>query len=80
MTPAGTKAYTFYPKDVGIPECTMEDLRGGDAQLNARMLMDALGGERGPVADCLILNAGVAMAAAAQAKVGRCRLTPGFLS
>ena len=32
------------------------------------MLTDALGGEKGPVADCLMLNAGVAMAAAAQAE------------
>ena len=32
------------------------------------MLRDALGGEKGPVADCLMLNAGVAMAAAAQAE------------
>ena len=40
---------------------------GGDAKLNAQMLTDALGGEKGPVADCLMLNAGVAMAAADQA-------------
>ena len=38
-----------------------------DAKLNAQMLTDALGGEKGPVADCLMLNAGVAMAAADQA-------------
>ena len=45
----------------------MEDLRGGDAAHNAAMLQDALGGAKGPVADTLMLNAGVAMAAAAQA-------------
>lgn len=63
VTPAGTKAYSFNPRDVGIPECELSDLAGGDAKLNARMLTDALGGEKGPVADCLMLNAGVAMAA-----------------
>jgi anthranilate phosphoribosyltransferase len=68
VTPAGTKAYSFNPKDVGIPPCELKDLAGGDAKLNARMLTDALGGEKGPVADCLMLNAGVAMAAAAQAE------------
>ena len=41
----------------------MEDLRGGDAQLNAQILMDVFGGQRGPVADALNLNAGVALAA-----------------
>ena len=68
VTPAGTKSYSFDPKDVGIPPCELKDLAGGDAKLNARMLTDALGGEKGPVADCLMLNAGVAMAAAAQAE------------
>jgi anthranilate phosphoribosyltransferase len=63
VTPAGTKAYSFNPRDVGIPPCELSDLAGGDAKLNAQILMDALGGEKGPVADCLMLNAGVAMAA-----------------
>jgi anthranilate phosphoribosyltransferase len=68
VTPDGVKTYAFNPKDVGIPPCELSDLRGGDASLNARMLTDALGGEKGPVADTLMLNAGVAMAAAAQAE------------
>ena len=68
VTPGGVKTYSFDPKDVGVPPCELSDLRGGDAALNARMLTDALGGESGPVADCLMLNAGVAMAAAAQAE------------
>ena len=41
----------------------VEDLRGGDSQLNAQILMDVFGGQRGPVADSLNLNAGVALAA-----------------
>ena len=68
VTPGGVKTYAFDPADVGVPACELSDLRGGDAALNARMLTDALGGEKGPVADCLMLNAGVAMAAAAQAE------------
>lgn len=58
------KAYQISPKDFGIPSCTVEDLKGGDATLNARILMDVFGGERGAVADALNLNAGVALAAA----------------
>ena len=68
VTQGGVKTYSFDPKDVVIPPCELSDLAGGYAALNARMLTDALGGEKGPVADCLILNAGVAMAAAAQAE------------
>lgn len=43
---------------------SVEDLKGGDAALNARILEDAFGGAAGPVADALCLNAGVALAAA----------------
>ena len=51
------------PLDYGIRRCTVADLAGGDAALNARILADAFGGARGPVADALNLNAGVALAA-----------------
>jgi anthranilate phosphoribosyltransferase len=68
VTPTGTRKYTFEPKDVGVKACTLEDLRGGTPDVNAKILRDALSGEKGPVAETLILNAGVAMAAAQQAK------------
>lgn len=51
------------PLDYGIQRCTVEDLAGGDAALNASILSDVFGGVRGPVADALNLNAGVALAA-----------------
>jgi hypothetical protein len=35
-----------YHQEVGIPECTLEELRGGDAAHNAVMLQDALGGAK----------------------------------
>ena len=41
----------------------MQDLKGGDKALNAQILRDVFGGERGAVADALCLNAGVALAA-----------------
>ena len=41
----------------------MKDLAGGDARLNASILEDVFGGARGAVADALVLNAGVALAA-----------------
>ena len=51
------------PLDLGIPRCSVEDLAGGDAALNASILTDVFGGARGPIADALNLNAGVALAA-----------------
>lgn len=60
----GKSRYEIDPKDFGIPRCDVEDLKGGDAALNAKILKDVFGGERNAVADALNLNAGVALAAA----------------
>ena len=52
-------------KSVRVPVCRCEvkDLKGGDKALNAQILRDVFGGQRGAVADALCLNAGVALAA-----------------
>eukprot|EP00212_Chloropicon_laureae_P009128 CAMPEP_0197500304 /NCGR_PEP_ID=MMETSP1311-20131121/61460_1 /TAXON_ID=464262 /ORGANISM="Genus nov. species nov., Strain RCC856" /LENGTH=393 /DNA_ID=CAMNT_0043046057 /DNA_START=145 /DNA_END=1326 /DNA_ORIENTATION=+ len=62
------KEYKVYPKDVGIPSCDIEDLKGGDAAVNAQMLLDVFGGEQNAVADALVLNSGFALATAKFAK------------
>lgn len=59
----GLKRYQLDPKDLGIQRCSVEDLAGGNAELNASILRDVFGGGKGPVADALNLNAGVALAA-----------------
>uniref|UniRef100_A0A1D2A5Q7 anthranilate phosphoribosyltransferase n=2 Tax=Auxenochlorella protothecoides TaxID=3075 RepID=A0A1D2A5Q7_AUXPR len=64
VTQAGKREYSLEPRDLGIPRATVEDLKGGDARLNAAILEDVFGGGRGPVADALNLNAGVALCAA----------------
>ena len=56
--------YQLDPARLGIPRCEVEDLKGGDAKLNASILADVFGGARSAVADALNLNAGVALAAA----------------
>lgn len=63
VTQKGVEAYSIDPKDYGIPRCEVKDLAGGDNELNARILLDVFGGETGPVADALNLNAGFALAA-----------------
>ncbi|MEW5310066.1 MAG: hypothetical protein WDW38_001898 [Sanguina aurantia] len=57
------RRYSCDPRDLGIPRCTVEDLKGGDAVLNAAILRDVFGGQQGPVADALVLNAAYALAA-----------------
>ncbi len=44
---APLKRYSLDPRDLGIPRCSVEDLAGGDAALNARILSDVFGGARG---------------------------------
>lgn len=53
--------FVLDPKKLGFETCSVEDLRGGDAPLNAQLLLEALSGKAGPISDTLILNAGVAL-------------------
>lgn len=50
------------PSDYGFARATIEDLRGGDAAHNADVVRRFLDGERGPVRDAVLLNAGAALA------------------
>ena len=53
------------PKDFGLPLCKVEDLQGGDAVVNAKILTDILSGwETGPKRDMVLLNAGAGLACA----------------
>ena len=61
MEAGSSRSYTIEPLDFGLARCGVEDLRGGEPALNARLLRDALAGERGPIAETLALNAGVAI-------------------
>jgi anthranilate phosphoribosyltransferase len=50
------------PEDVGLGRATVEQLRGGDAVHNADVVRRVVDGERGPVRDAVVLNAGAALA------------------
>jgi anthranilate phosphoribosyltransferase len=49
--------------DLGVPRSVPADLRGGDAVHNAGVARALLAGERGPVRDAVLVNAGAALAA-----------------
>ena len=51
------------PAALGVPPADRDALRGGDAAYNAKVARSLLAGERGPVRDAVLLNAGAALAA-----------------
>ena len=53
--------YQVMPEDFGMTRCRIEDLAGGDAQENAKLLREVLGGAEGPRSDAVALNAGAAI-------------------
>ena len=60
--------FTITPEDVGFQRVKPEALRGGDANDNARALLDVLKGQTGPYRDVAILNAAAGLIVAARAK------------
>jgi anthranilate phosphoribosyltransferase len=57
-------ATQFDPAALGLPRCSISDLRGGDPAYNAAVVRSLLAGEPGPVRDIVLLNAAAAMAVA----------------
>jgi anthranilate phosphoribosyltransferase len=60
----GVKERSFDPAEVGIERATVADLRGGSADVNAKVATRILDGETGAVRDAVRLNTAVALVAA----------------
>ncbi|MFZ0260293.1 MAG: anthranilate phosphoribosyltransferase [Pseudolabrys sp.] len=62
------RTFEVGPEDAGLSRAKPEALRGGDAEHNARALLDVLKGKPSPFRDIAILNAAAALIVAGKAK------------
>ena len=59
--------YEISPEQFGLHRASLDSLQGGDAQINAEIILSVLNGERSPRRDVVLLNAAAALLAAGQA-------------
>lgn len=64
VTPAGVTTRLFSPEELGLGRCTLDELRGGDAQANAAIVREVLSGSKGPKRDIVLVNAAFSLLAA----------------
>jgi anthranilate phosphoribosyltransferase len=62
------RTFEIAPEDIGVSRAKPEDLRGGDAEHNAKALLDVLKGKPGPFRDVAVFNAAAALVVAGKAK------------
>lgn len=55
------KTYHIKPEDFGLDRCRPDDLKGGDSEMNAGIILKILHGEKGPQRDIVRLNAAAAI-------------------
>lgn len=69
LTPDGNvKSYIIHPESFGLSLARLDDLQGGDAQVNAGITRRILEGESGPCRDIVVLNAAAALRVAGVAE------------
>jgi anthranilate phosphoribosyltransferase len=56
------------PEEFGLTRASLRELRGGDAETNARLLQSVLEGERGPYRDVVLANAAAGFVLAGKAQ------------
>jgi anthranilate phosphoribosyltransferase len=61
-------AESITPEDAGLPRHSLEAIRGGDAEFNAKALRRLLLGETGAYRDAVLLNASAALIVAGEAR------------
>lgn len=58
------RTYSIYPDEFGLTISNINEIKGGEANENAKILQDILNGENGPKRDAVLLNAAGALLAA----------------
>jgi anthranilate phosphoribosyltransferase len=58
------RTFELTPEELGLPRAALEDIRGGDAAANARIIRSILDGDPGPKRDMVLMNAAAAFIAA----------------
>jgi len=61
------RLFEINPGDVGIGLASSDDLKGGDAAANAVALRSVLAGDKGPLRDIVMMNAGAGLVVAGKA-------------
>lgn len=61
------RSYEVTPEEFGLQRATLDDIAGGDAALNARLIQEVLNGKKSPRRDIVVLNAAAALVAAGRA-------------
>jgi anthranilate phosphoribosyltransferase len=61
------RTFEITPEDAGLPTARPDQLKGGDAEANAKALRDLLAGAKGPYRDIVLMNAAAALIVAGKA-------------
>jgi anthranilate phosphoribosyltransferase len=64
----GVETRDVHPEEFRLPRASIEQLNGGDAATNARLLLSVLEGERSPYRDVVLANAAAAFTLAGKAQ------------
>ena len=64
------KIRTFFvePKDFGLKRSSLDNIKGGSAKQNSKIVLDVLGGKKGPKRDVTLMNASAALVVSGKAK------------
>ncbi len=61
------RGYLFDPTSYGVRTASIDEVRGGNAEVNAQLIVDVFSGRKGPIRDFIALNAAAALLVADKA-------------
>ena len=56
-----TQKYVLWPEDCAVMPCSLEEIKGGTPEENARMMRETFQGERGALRDLVVFNSAAVM-------------------